>query len=191
MAAWNIPTIAGELELARRHTYVEFKDECAALSKLEFAVLTRDRAYFCKNVGACLDSIGATVSARLASTEESKETGKFEITEIFPDASNPLIGELHLYAAYRLAQEVGYMLPNRSMIIGDLALAREHLARTDYALGTRLRELRHRVQTTRAADLNIYWPYVCDAVARMLDDDAENMIEPYVDGLRDYLGVAR
>lgn len=191
LSAWNIPVIVGELELARRHTHEEYPEECSKIAELEIAVLMRDRAGFASKVSDVLARVAGTVSYASSQADTPVDGQMFVLEQPKMDSTNPFIGELHLYAAYRLASEVGYMMPNRQMIIGDLDLAREHLVRYDYGVNTQLRELRHRVQTTRAADLNIYWPYVCSVVAKIVEEKLGDYKDEYEDGLKDYLGIAR
>ena len=188
LSGGDISAVIGELELARRHTSVEYKDISSALAEAEHAVCTRDTEKAIQLIRAMLPDLEST--AMSTDPDISQRQVPLYANTKHIDTCNVLIGEVHLCAAYRLAFEVGYMVPNRQMIIGDLALAREHLARYDYGLNTQLRELRHRVQTTKAADVNIFWTYVCGSLDGLIRTRLAEFKTEYAPGLARWLGVA-
>lgn len=188
LSGGDISAVIGELELARRHTSVEYKDISSALAEAEYAVCTRDTEKAIQLIRELLPNIEST--AMSTDPDISQRQVPLYANTKHIDTCNVLIGEVHLCAAYRLAFEVGYMVPNRQMIIGDLALAREHLARYDYGLNTQLRELRHRVQTTKAADVNIFWTYVCGSLDGLIRTRLAEFKAEYAPGLARWLGVA-
>jgi hypothetical protein len=53
-----------------------------------------------------------------------------------------------------------------------------------------LRDLRHRVQDTRASDLDVYWPYVMGEIDRLVRHRLPDWEELYGRGLSGYLGLA-
>lgn len=177
----------GELELARRHTLKEFPE---VAGKAAEALL----GYMVKGDG----STGLLAAVKLAADiadasspddNEDVSTGSFslETPPQDPDVMNPYIGALHLYAAWRLASEIGYMIPNRAMIVGDLALAGEHLVRHDFGIETYLRNLRHRVQTRRSADLSGDWTATVHSTEELLAAHSEEFRLNYSGGFADYL----
>lgn len=180
-------SIVGELELARRHTLLEFSNVSENVAQVEYAAILNDE-----------ETVRAVFPLLLQITEETAmqndpnkrtEVNSYTLETTDEIVHNPFIGFLHFTAAWRLAFEVGYMMPNRSMIIGDLDLAREHLVRFDYGLNTTLRELRHRVQTTRAADLNIYWPYTAQSIAKWINSNMNEYKERYANALAKRLQI--
>lgn len=179
------PIVIGDLELARRHTAVEYPAISLLVARALYNAILRDKPAV---LGVFKELLPAVESV-LADKDPDAVVDGAMFEDRKQDAGNPLIGEMHLYAAYRLTFEVGYMVSNRSMIIGDLTLAREHLTRVDYGLSTNLRELRHRVQTTRASDINIYWVYVCGELDKWMRRHLEGFMPTYSDGLKAYLGV--
>lgn len=188
MSAGPVPLQIGELELARRHALAEFGDVAQLVAQALAMALVGEREELASNIAKAFDA----ASAAAASTDpDTRTTVQSYAAGSMMDAPNPFIGALHLYAAYRLASEVGYMRLNKAMIVGDLALAREHLCRFDPSMQAKFRELRHRVQVTNAADINIYWPYVASVVHRKLEPMLKDDAELYEDGLRDYLGLSK
>lgn len=180
-------TIIGELELARRHTLLEFSNVSENVAQVEYSALLNDE----KNVRGCLPMLVQLVSEVAMQNDPDKRTevNSYTLESTDEIVHNPYIGCLHFAAAWRLAFEVGYMMPNRSMIIGDLDLAREHFVRFDYGLNTVLRDLRHRVQTTRAADLNIYWPYTAYNIAKWINANMAEYKERYAPALAKRLNI--
>ena len=102
-------------------------------------------------------------------------------------AGNPFAGELRLSAAYRLSFELGYAIPNRMMILGDMALATEALSGIAYAQAMDIREYRHRVQTMRASDVNIYWPRIAGEVSAIIDARLESLMQEHWDSYLAYI----
>ena len=177
---------AGELELARRHTLLEFPDiaSAAASALVSYVQGNNDTARLAKAVELAVE----TADKSEPTDKEDVSTGSFTLESAPPaDTMNPYIGAVHLYAAWRLASEIGYMIPNRAMIIGDLALAGEHLVRHDFSIETYLRNLRHRIQTRRSADLSKDWTATVSAVARLLAKNKTEYAAKYSEGLHAYL----
>lgn len=178
--------VIGELELARRHTLLEYADASKSIAEAEFLACIRDRRGLVAELPHALELVRNIVET----TDPERHVGKSMDTAKVPSVVvNPFVGEIHMHAAHRLAFEVGYMLENRAMIIGDLALAREYLVRFDHNLDAMTRELRHRVQTMRAADLNGDWQSACEAAARLVEKNLKDFKQRYSDGLRTYLGL--
>lgn len=179
--------LTGELELARRHTAIEFQDVSHEIALLEYKALLHDE----KGVRTSIeDVVRKTAETALDNDPDARKEGEQYVIDSADEiVHNPFIGALHYYAAWRLAFEVGYMMPNRSMIIGDLDLAREHLVRFDYGLNTVMRDLRHRVQTIRAADIHIYWPYTAQGIDKLLTANLPEYIERYSGGLGKRIGI--
>lgn len=188
MGGGDCSSALGELELSRRHLVSEYQDAAVLVASAEYTLASGDRNTACRQLSDALGKLAdVAMNTDPDTSSEADALAPSYINETAAAVTNPFVGWIHVCAAYRLAFEVGYMVPNRSMIIGDLALAREHLTRFDIGIGDYLRELRHRVQTIRAADLNIYWPYVCDKVLEALkkvEDKGE-----YLPELRKWLGV--
>lgn len=165
-----LPLVVGELELARRHTRLEFGEQAEAAGRALLAALSPDRSGLPSMVhGLCLElqKLADAGGAAAESGGSEKSAGMFSYRRGYrvvrsTPTTNPLKAGVHLCAAWRLAAEVGYMGVNRAMIIGDLALAREHVVRFDIELSDRLRELRHRIQLARRSDLDRVW---VDAIA--------------------------
>lgn len=185
----NSSSALGELELSRRHLVSEYRTLSPLIAKAEYTLASGDRNTASKELSEALPKLAETaLNTDPDASSETNELTPTYINETTSAVTNPFVGRIHLCAAYRLAFEVGYMVPNRSMIIGDLALAREHLTRFDIGIGNLMRELRHRVQTIKAADLNIYWPYVCDKALEAIEK-IENRDE-YLPALHKWLGLA-
>lgn len=187
-AGGNSSAALGELELARRHLVSEYHSVSPLVAQAEYTLVSGDRNNACKELADALPKLAEiAMSTNPDTSSESDELTPMYINETTSAVTNPFVGRIHLCAAYRLAFEVGYMVPNRAMIIGDLALAREQLTRFDIGIGNLLRELRHRVQTTKAADLNIYWPYVCDKALEAIEkiDDRDE----FLPAARKWLGL--
>jgi len=184
-AGASLSIIIGELELARRHTAAEFKNISDRIARVELRAALRDTGLH----GDLLSALEAITEVADGEDPSIRTEGdSYEFNSGQEPAANPFIGEIHLCAAYRLAFEVGYMIPNRYMILGDLAMATEHLIRFDYQAGSRMRELRHRVQTTKASDLNIYWPYVVSNITKNITKNIDEYREDYAKPLAKYLG---
>lgn len=180
-------SIVGELELARRHTLLEFSNVSENVAQVEYAAILNDE----QTVRAVFPLLIQITAETALQNDPNKRTevNSYTLEPTDEIVHNPFIGFLHFAAAWRLAFEVGYMMPNRSMIIGDLDLAREHLVRFDYGLNTVLRDLRHRVQTTRAADLNIYWPYTAHNIAKWINANMAEYKERYASALARRLNI--
>lgn len=179
----------GELELARRHTLKEFSDVAVHAASALYAYMQGT-----DGMDELMNALKLAADIADGANPEDKEdasTGSF-VLESNPqkDTMNPYIGALHIYAAWRLASEIGYMIPNRAMIIGDLALAGEHLVRHDFSLETYLRNLRHRVQTRRSADLSADWLAPVHATVKLLDSHRDEYNLKYAQGLSEYLHIA-
>lgn len=185
--------IIGDLELARRHTLKDYPEIARQLARMVFAACTRDVDYMRSNIQKVLDDIDETAMSTSPDGEQEDEPVATVVGDStdrhISDASNPFIGELHFMAAYRLAFEVGYMRPNKYMIIGDLALAQEHLVHHVYTAAKELRDLRHRVQLVQSTDTDTYWTDMATAVGTYVEGDLQEHVRMYSDGLRAYLGL--
>jgi len=190
MQSMQIGMVIGELELARRHTLAEFRNIAGDIARLEKASMLREQT----RVSALFTPLLETVAAEALShdpadiTDSKKMSVSYE--SIQEPVMNPFLGEMHFCAAWRLAFEVGYMLPNRSMIIGDLALAREHLVRFNYDANNMLRDFRHRVQTRRAADLNTSWPQFASGLDYFIRSHMQEFSAEHANALDTYLGIS-
>jgi hypothetical protein len=71
---------------------------------------------------------------------------------IGPAEACALCAEKHLSTAYALACEVGYAVPNRQRIIGELTAATLHLWAEHRELAEKVRALRHIIQQRREAE---------------------------------------
>lgn len=173
----------GEIELARRHTILEYSGVAKALAGLELDICLRNDRMLGARMKEAQSAVDAALNATAAAPQDNKRFGTLPALV----DSCPFLGELHLCAAWRLAAEVGYMRKNKPMIIGDLALAREHLVRVMPDVPGVLRELRHRVQIAKSSDLDIYWPYIVGKVARFIDSKAGEWRGTYASGLAQWL----
>lgn len=183
VAGSSLPVIAGELELARRHTLAEYKDIALDIASLEYDWLTRTAV----NFGRFSELLSA-VDRRASETPETKDRViDPDVMSVVVNPHNPMIGELRLYSAYRLAFEVGYMMSNKAMIIGDLVFAREGLVKYDPMIQDMLRDLRHRIQNLRGSDISSEWPAVCGRVDKFISAHLPEYLGTYADGLRTFL----
>jgi len=184
----GLPVVIGELELARRHTIIEFPTIAKKIADLEFAVCTRDLASLPPRLATLTELIAATADSN-DPTQKPEDGVQMQLEPFNQQILNPFIGEVHLCAAYRLAFEVGYMLNNRKMIVGDLALAAEHLVRFNTPATNMMRDIRHRVETKRVTDLDQSWVAVCGSISQLIDRSLEKYRQDYAEGLRTYLGL--
>lgn len=185
-SAGSMTAVIGELELARRHTLLEYGSIAGQLAQAELLCCLRQTPDAVKAVEKALESIQAEAEKADGSKEEDKPRYDFASTD---SVCCPLVGEIHVGAAWRLAFEIGYIGLNRSMIIGDLALAQEHLVRFDPKIEPAIRELRHRVETTLASDLNIAWPSLAEKVSGLVEARLDDWAKTYSSDLRLYLGT--
>lgn len=186
----------GELELARRHTLREYPDVASAVAKALLAACRRRPDELAKEItaaiGVALDYAESQQTGEDGGTEsEDASTGTYALETIRRNSTgmNPFIGELHLCAAWRLAAEVGYMIPNRAMIIGDLSLAGQYLVRYDYAIETHVRNLRHRVENRRSADLSSDWSGAVAFADSLVRFHMEEYEEKHLEGLKAYINI--
>lgn len=127
-----------------------------------------------------------------ASDPDAKQEDKPESVWQLPwghRSTNLLLAQLHLCAAWRLATEIGYFMPNKGMIIGDIAAASEHLVRISYNGAERIRDLRHRVQTMRRTDIDPIWAETAEWLSRSISKELDRCRQLYAPGLRLYLGL--
>lgn len=158
------PLLLGELELARRHTLLEFPELAEAIAGAILMVSARRDEGLALALSRVADLADRTISSQ---TPAEGHVESYVMRDA--PAGNPFAGELHLSAAYRLSFELGYAIPNRMMILGDMALATEALSGVAYLQAMDIRDYRHRVQTMRASDVNVYWPRLCGEVERAID----------------------
>lgn len=182
-AAGYLPLVIGELELARRHTALDYKEVAALAAEAELSALSPDKGKLADMVGSLCESIQTRIADDSSDSESvavAPGGGVFTYTRGYRAvrrhySTNPLKAGVHLCAAWRLATEIGYMGSNRAMIIGDLALAREHIIRFDIELSDHCRELRHRVETARCSDLDPYWVHVLNLFDRRTAGKVEEL----------------
>ena len=176
------PLLLGELELARRHTLLEFPELAEAIAGAILMVSAR------RDEGLALALYRvADLADRTISSQTPAEGHVESYTMRDAPAGNPFAGELHLSAAYRLSFELGYAIPNRMMILGDMALATEALSGVAYTQAMDIREYRHRVQTMRASDVNIYWPRIAGEVSAIIDARLESLLQEHWDPYLAYI----
>ena len=180
-------TLIGDLELARRHTVYEYPRVADKIAELLVLASSRMLDGWTGRLQAVLDL--ATLTASGENPDISGEGEQYMLPKVTLQVANPLIGELHLCAAYRLAFEVGYMMHNRHMIVGDLALAAEHFVKISAGVTSGIRELRHRVQTTRATDINKSWPLLVNTAGDIVEARLEDYRRSHLPGLRLYVGL--
>lgn len=185
-ASSSVVAVIGELELARRHTLLEFSGEARLLGQAELALCLKDTALATRHMEAAWSAVQARSENVDGSSEQDNPRFGDTVDMAVPC---PLVGEIHVGAAWRLATEIGYMGLNKSMIIGDLALAQVHLVRFDPRLEPFIRDLRHRIETTLASDLSVDWPALAGMVSRLVDSNLEKWSTDYSGGLRLYLGL--
>ena len=180
LSAKSTGVMIGELELARRHTLLEYPSISESMACALVRMCARD-------IDGMLDILAKSADS-LMDDDIQPTPGKAAANNALQ--MNPFLGELHLCAAWRLASEVGYMVPNRMMIIGDLALATENLVRFEYSISTHARNLRHRVQTTRAADFDTEWSATVSAIGKFMDSHLDEYRPLYLKPFSEYLGVS-
>lgn len=185
----SVGAVIGELELARRHTALEYPKEAQAIAGTLYLASTRGKSAFLDRIGALQEEIGKAAMDAAPEAAVMKDGQLWDMPPHPHQSVNALVGELHVCAAWRLASELGYMVPNRAMIIGDLALAAEQLSRYDYDLGVRLRDMRHRVQTIRSADLDRSWAEAWERTDAIVRRNLKEFRETQAKGLRDWLGL--
>lgn len=181
--------VIGELELARRHTILEFPTESRQIAEVILMVSARGKTEIPASLEVLQDEISRTAASQADKADKARDGQVWNQPSRPHQSVNILVGELHVCAAWRLASELGYMVPNRGMIIGDLSLAAEQLARYDYNLGIRLRDMRHRVQTTRAADLDRSWAETWEMTDAVVRRNLKEIKESQLKGFKDWLGL--
>ena len=170
--------IIGELELARRHTLAEFGMVAASAGSVLYhaCLLEKD---------AVLELLPPLAEQALDAADNAKKSNQLSTRQ--EPAMNPFMGFIHLFAAWRLASEIGYMPMNRAMIIGDLELAGEQLVRFGFDSYLYIRNLRHRVESTRAADFSEDWNAAVKAAMDLLQDNIKEYSSQYGAALGQYL----
>lgn len=79
---------------------------------------------------------------------------------IGPDDYCPICADKHFSTAMQAAAEIGYEDVNRNMIVGELELARKHLAQIAN-LAEQIRQIRHLVQYRKEKQIGALWLDVC------------------------------
>lgn len=179
--------VLGELELARRHLVAIPGDAGRLAAETLFASAAAADGW-----RSMLDRLSCRV-AELLEAAPGRDTGRGALADVavlrLQDTSNQLVGVVRLGAACRMARELGYMPKNRSVIVGDLVAAAEHLVRHDSDLATMIRNLRHDVQSAPRADLSADWLAVCQRAARTLPPWRSAAHADLLVGLRAYLDL--
>jgi len=185
----GVSTIIGELELARRHTVLEFPTVSESIAVLELQACLRGLDNLAKRLSDLYIAVSG-VAAKNDPTQKAEDGMQTQLEASGAYGINPFIGEIHACAAYRLAYEIGYMLNNRYMIIGDLTLGAETIIRAYPEAAVDMRDLRHRVQTKRASDIDKLWPELCRNISSRIEESIDAYRNEYAAGLASYLGVA-
>lgn len=178
--------IIGELECARRHTFLEYRSECSVIT----AAL---RAFLLRNPEApeileeAQKVLNQTVT-RIEAGEDMAGTQMYLPKDGLDRAAHPLIGELYFCAAFRLAFECGYESVNRAMIVGDLSLAQVHLFRYNYNFAERIRDIRHRIQRSEFNSVSKDWIIMAQNMDVAITPNIEKITETYGKDLSWYLG---
>lgn len=178
--------IIGELECARRHTFLEYGSECATITAaLRAFVLRRDDA------GEILTEAQKVLNQTVTRIEAGEDTAGSQLyvpQDGLTYEAHPLIGELFFCSAFRLAFECGYESVNRSMIVGDLSLAQVHLYRYNYNFAERIRDIRHRVQRSEFTSLAKDWVILAQNMDVAITPNIDKITEKYGSDLSWYLG---
>lgn len=179
----------GELECARRHTFVEYPDMAAAISKAILSLSLRDPneqsfEYIDAAREMVSDLAGATENGEDVTSADPYEANTTYVTEI-----NPLVGELYFATAWRLAHECGYLRPNRSTIIGDIAMAQIHLYKYTYEFAERLRDIRHKIQRTESQLITGEWNILAQNIDTIITPAITDIKNVYGEDLSGYLTV--
>lgn len=170
--------IIGELECARRHTFLEYGSECATITSALRAFVFRS-----PEAPDILGEASNVVTRTAMQMEKGEDTSKavlFEPKDGINMEAHPLIGELYFCSAFRLAFECGYTAVNRAMLIGDLSLAQVHLYRFNYGLAERIRDIRHRIQRTETNGMGKDWI--------ILAQNIDVAITPHIKAITDTYG---
>lgn len=145
--------IIGELELARRHTQLEYKTEHGLILNVLLKTLFREPMTVA--LEKALDTIHTAVDIELKEAKTTNVTASNVLR--LPNTVSPFMGELHFSAAWELAQECGYAKHNRSMIVGDLVLAQQNWTGWTTQLDIPLRDIRHAIQRSEEGSLKMQW----------------------------------
>lgn len=173
----------GEIELARRHTRLEYPEVASLLAQLEYDIAIRNNSELKNDFDKAIFS----VTNALSTAQESSDTKRSQLVDI--PIKCPFAGEIYICSAWRLASEIGYMGLNRAMIIGDLALAREQLVRFDKDLDNLSRELRHFVQNSPGAALTDKWRALTQRAAKVIESNLSTFIANYTQDLSTWLAT--
>lgn len=178
--------IIGELELARRHTFVEYASQNASIRDAERQALLRNDTELLSWLTAASES----VSERAMLVENGNDTSSpatYKLNTQHPDHIHPLIGEMYFCAAWRLAFECGYERPNRQMIIGDLSMAQVHLYKFSYEIAEKLRDIRHKVQRSEQKLISDDWIVVAQNLDVLITPKITDIKAEYGEDLAWYL----
>lgn len=179
----------GEFECARRHTFMEYPDVAVAISKAIISLSLRESN---ETSYALIDDARAMISTMAEQTENGEDVTSaepYEANTAYVTNINPLVGEIYFCAAWRLAHECGYMRPNRSTIVGDLAMAQVHMYRTFYTFTERLRDIRHKVQRTEQQLITGDWNVMAQNLDVLITPSINDIKNTYGDDLSGYLTV--
>ena len=91
--------------------------------------------------------------------------------KLLPAAHCVLCAEKHLSTAYALAQECGYLTPNRQAIIGQLVATQWHLYAEHRELAGKVRDIRHIIQQRKENEIE--WAGVLAAVDALAKNEVE------------------
>ena len=92
-----------------------------------------------------------------------------------PDEYCLYCAEKHLSTAMQAYNETGYLNNNRQFIIGELELARKHLAEND-ELAQKIRELRHDIQNRKIKVFPEKWDELCSLINTYIDRENQKDI---------------
>lgn len=179
----------GELECARRHTFVEYTDLCKLICETMAALSLRE------SVKTIIDKMAPTRElvydlALKTDNGEDVTTGKlYQPSTGYVTNINPLIGEIYFAAGWRLAHECGYMHANRNTIIGDLSMAQVHLYKYKYEFAERIRDIRHKVQRSESQFITGEWNVLAQNMDAVITPAINDIKETYGDDLSGYLTV--
>lgn len=179
----------GELECARRHTFMEYPDMAVTIAKaMESLVLRAPN----EDAFKLIDDTRAMVSDLAEKTtngEDVTTADPYQANTSYVTSINPLVGEIYMATAWRLAHECGYSKPNRSVIIGDIAMAQVHLFRFNYEIAERLRDIRHRIQRTEGQHITGDWNILAQNLDVAITPAINDIKETYGADLSGYLTV--
>lgn len=169
----------GELECARRHLFVEYGVQAALVSEIIKLLLLRApiEDIHPKLLEACT-SINELVTSIEAGNDTSSTVEYSSFTQP-PAEINPLIGELHFCAAWRLAMECGYEKLNRTTIIGDLTMAQVHLYQFNMKAAQAIRNIRHLIQRSEYRAAKKEWTMLAYNIDTYITPDISNIRKHY------------